>query len=217
MSETTFSIQDCEQAIRQIKSVTAARINADQLGEIEEVHVLAGAGRSPKQVVRDIESVFAAQFGMEIDHKKISVAQVGDDNEIPPAYVESARPKLVGVTLRTVNRMAEVKVELLSGDQIIEGLASGPSSANNKLRLFAEATLKALAPLMSDQVTLVTEDVGLVKLGKQQAALVLVTIIMPMGEQSFTGCVLVQNDDREAVVKATLDAVNRKLRFLRTE
>ena len=215
MSEKPYPIQDWEQAIKQIKSVVAARINVNNQGEIEEVHILAKSGRAPKQIVRDVESILVAQFDLEIDHKKISVAQVEEDEEGTFAIVESKRPKLVGLTLRTVSGMAEVKVELLTGDKLIEGFAEGPSSSRNKLRLFVEATLKALAPLTLDKFLFVTEDVGITQLAKQQIALVSITLIASEGEQSLTGCALVRNDDREAVVKATLDAVNRKLWFLR--
>ena len=217
MSEMSFPIQDWEQAIKQIKSVIAARIKVNYQGEIEEVHILAASGRAPKQIVRDVESILVAQFNLQIDHKKISVAQVEDDEDGTFAIVESTRPKLVGVTLRTVSGMAEVKVELLTGDKIIEGIAQGPSSAHNKLRLFVEATLQALSPLTLDKFLFVTEDVGISHLAKQQIALVSITLITSAGEQSLTGCALVRNDDREAVVKATLDAVNRKLRFLRND
>ncbi len=217
MSEVTSSTQDWEQAIKQIKAVIAARINVNSHGEIEEVHILAGSGRAPKQIVRDVESILAAQFDIQIDHKKISVAQLGDDEEGTSAIVESSRPKLVGVTLRTVNGMAEVKVELLTGDKLMEGLAQGPSSTHNKLRLFVEATIKALSPLTLDKFLFVTEDVVITQLAKHQIALVSITMIAPTGEQPLTGCALVRNDDREAVVKATLDAVNRKLRFLRND
>jgi hypothetical protein len=34
-------------------------------------------------------------------------------------------------------------------------------------------------------------------------------------EQPLAGCAMVGNDVREAVVKATLDAVNRKLRVMK--
>jgi len=217
MSDGTSSVQDWEQAIKQIKSVIAARINVNSQWEIEEVHILASSGRAPKQIVRDIESILVAQFNLQIDHKKISVAQVEDDEDGTFAIVESTRPKLAGVTLRTVNGMAEVKVELSTGDKIIEGIAQGPSSSHNKLRLFVDATLKALAPLALDKFICVTEDVGITQLAKRQIALVSITLIAPSGEQSLTGCALVKNDDQEAVVKATLDAVNRKLLFLRND
>lgn len=217
MTDMTNSIQDWEQAVKQIKAVVAVRINVNIHGEIEEVHILAGSGRAPKQIVRDIESVLAAQFDLQIDHKKISVAQLDDNEEGISAVEESIRPKLVGVTLRTVNGMAEVKVELLAGEKLLEGLAQGPSSTHNKLRLFVEATIKALTPLTMDQFIFVTEDVVLTHLAKQQVVLVSITMISMIGEQSLTGCSLVRNDDREAVVKATLDAVNRKLRLLKND
>ncbi|MDR3586493.1 MAG: hypothetical protein P4L59_14450 [Desulfosporosinus sp.] len=214
MSEMPCSIQDWEQAIKQIKSVVAARINVDHQGEIEEVHILAGSGRAPKQIVRDVESILIAQFNLQIDHKKISVAQVENEAEEGTfTIMESTRPQLVGVTLGTVNGMAEVKVELLTGDKHTQGGAQGPSSSHNKMRLFVEATLKALAPLILDKFLFVTEDVRITQLAKQQIVLVSITLIASAGEQSLTGCALVRNDDREAVVKATLDAVNRKLRF----
>ncbi len=217
MSETSYSVQNWEQAIRQIKSVKDARIVANWQGEIEEVHILAGSGRAPKQIVRDVESILAAQFDMQIDHKKISVAQVEDDEDGTLAIGECMRPKLTEVTLRTVNRLAEAKVELLMGDKTIEGIAQGPSSAHNKLRLFVEATLKALSSFTMDKLLFVTEEVGITQFAKQQVALVSITLITSAGEQSLTGCALVRNDDREAVVKATLDAVNRKLRLIKND
>ena len=215
MSETLCPIQDWEQAIKQIKSVVAARINVNNQGEIEEIHIVTGSGRAPKQIVRDVESILVAKFDLQIDHKKISVAQVEEDEEGTFAIVESTRTKLVGVTLRTVNGMAEVKVELLAGERLIEGHAEGPSSSHNILRLFVEATLKALSQLNLGSFLFVTDDVEIIQLAKQQIALVSITLIAPVGEQFLTGCALVRNDDREAVVKATLDAVNRKLWFLR--
>ena len=105
-----ISLSSCEQAIKQLTSVAAARIKANAEGEIEEIHVLAGPGRNPKQVVRDIEAVLEAQFGLQVDHKKISVAQIGEEEDEPAAAPEAVRPKLVGVTLRTVNARAEAKV-----------------------------------------------------------------------------------------------------------
>ena len=55
MSEMICPTQDWEQAIKQIKSVIAARIKVNNQGEIEEVHILSGSGRAPKQIVRDVE------------------------------------------------------------------------------------------------------------------------------------------------------------------
>ncbi len=210
-----ISLSSCEQAIKQLTSVAAARIKANAEGEIEEIHVLAGPGRNPKQVVRDIEAVLEAQFGLQVDHKKISVAQIGEEEDEPAAAPEAVRPKLVGVTLRTVNARAEAKVELLAGEKLLEASTQGPASSYNKLRLFVDATLKCLEMLTLEGCMFVVEDVALTQLAKRQVALVTVSLVTGAGEEQLAGCALVKHDDREAIVKATLDAVNRKLKFIR--
>lgn len=205
-----------EQSIKQIRSVIATRIKANSLDEIEEIHVLANSKRNPKQIVRDIESMFAAQFGMEIDHKKVSVVQLEGEEEAPPSFSkkgEQIRPKLVSVSLRTVNTMAEVKVELSAQDEIMEGISAGTSTTYNKLRLFVDATISALSGFMMDKLVFATEDVSITRLGKHQVVQVAISLITPVGEQTLVGCAMVKNDEREAVVKATLDAVNRKMWF----
>lgn len=214
MAQEETSLATYEQALKQVKSVVAARIKAGSQGEIEEIHILAGPGRNPKQVVRDIESVLEAQFNVHVDHKKISVAQVGEDDEGINSAPEIVRPKLIGVTLRTVSAMAEATVELEAGSQILQGNAYGPASSHNKLRLFVDATLQALSILTLEGCMFVTEDVGIFSLAKHKVVQVAITLVTASGEQSLVGCAQVRNDDREAVVKATLDAVNRKLKFL---
>jgi len=205
-----------EQSIKQIRSVIATRIKGNSSEEIEEIHVLANSKRNPKQIVRDIESMLAAQFGLEIDHKKVSVVQLESEDETPQSYAkhgEQIRPKLVSVSLRTVNTMAEVKVELSAQDEIMEGVSTGTSTTYNKLRLFVDATINALSGFMMDKLVFATEDVMINRLGKYQVAQVAISLITPVGEQTLVGCAIVKNDEREGVVKATLDAVNRKLWF----
>lgn len=210
-----FTFANLEQAINQIKSVTAVRINAGETGLIEEIHILAGLERNPKQIVRDVESLLAAQFGMQVDHKKISVVQVENDEGTPSSLVpEFTRPRIAGISLQTIKSTAHVKVELTVGDDTIEGTAQGPSSSYNKQRLFVEATVKALVPLTYDTSVYVPEDVTITHFAKYKIAQVVLTLVSAAGEQPLVGCALVRGDEGEAVVKATLDAVNRKLRRL---
>jgi len=208
------SLSTCETALKQIKSVVAARIKTKISGEIEEVHILARPGRNPKQVVRDIESVLEAQFGLQVDHKKISIAQMEEEEEAAVSTVDSLRPKLVSVTLRCMNTRAEARVELRAGEETLAAVAEGPASSHNKTRLLVEATLKAIASLTLEGAIFVPEDVSLATVAKHQVALVAITLMTEAGEQSLAGCALVKRDEQEAIVKAALDAVNRKLRFL---
>ena len=64
---TSTDLRDVEAELCRLPDVAAARIVADQAGRPIEVHVLAGSGKHAKQVVRDIQSVALASFGLDID------------------------------------------------------------------------------------------------------------------------------------------------------
>ncbi|AGA68022.1 hypothetical protein Desdi_0479 [Desulfitobacterium dichloroeliminans LMG P-21439] len=216
MSEMIWA--PCEQAVRKVRSVISTSIKGNAANEIVEIHILANSDRNPKQIVRDVESMLAAQFGIEIDHKIISVVQLEQqegETEVsrPPLKGTQLRPRLASVSLRTVNTKAEIKVELSIDEKIYEGVASGTSTTYTKLRLLADATINALHTSLMNKLVFATEDVVISHLGKHKVALVELSLITPIGEQSLVGCALIKNDEREAVVKATLDAVNRKLWF----
>lgn len=208
-------ISDYEDIIRQIRDVISARIVTDSLGEIAEIHVLAGSGRGPKQIVRDIESAFMAQFGVSIDHKKVSVAQMQDD-ETPHQNPET-RPKVASVTVLSRGRTTEARVQLEIGDDIFEGSASGPSTSNNKLRLISQATVLALEEYMKGTCNIVTEDITVITLARRQAIAVSVSLVTNIGEERLIGAAFLNDDEREAAVKATLAAVNRRMALLLSE
>lgn len=216
-SEKVFNekLSEYEEIIRQIRDVISARIVTDTSGEITEIHVLAGSGRSPKQVVRDIESAFVAQFGISIDHRKISVAQMQDDEE--PGPVTEIRPKVVSVTVLSAGRTTETRVQLEIGGNLHEGVASGPNTANNKLRLISQATVAALEDYLKGTCNLVPEDITMITLAKRQAVASSVSLVTNIGEERLIGAAFVNHDEREAAVKATLAAVNRRMALLLSE
>lgn len=208
-------ISEYEDHIRQIKDVISARIVTNDKGEIEEIHVLAGPNRGPKQVVRDIESALMAQYGLQVDHKKISVAQIQDEEY---RHSESQlRPRLISVTLLSSSVHAEAKVQLKIGDVVFDGIASGPNSANNKRRLIVLATLKSLEEYLRGTCNFVIEDMLITQLAGKNVINVSVTLVTGLGEESLIGSAFVKNDEREAIVKATLGAVNRRLALLINE
>ena len=83
-----------------LSDVLAARVVADDAGRPVEVHVLAGSGKHAKQVVRDIQSVALASFGVDIDRRIVSVVQLGDDStsaELPEVSASGNRMRIVGI------------------------------------------------------------------------------------------------------------------------
>ena len=62
--------------LRRLPGVYAAGPRFDENGTLSEIHVLASLARSPKQVVRDVQSAIFAAYGIEVDHRIVSVAQL---------------------------------------------------------------------------------------------------------------------------------------------
>src|SRR5947209_17357423 len=66
-----------EREICRLPDVSIARLVAEGDGRVSEVHVVAHPGKHPKQIVRDIQSIALASFGLELDRRIVSVVQLG--------------------------------------------------------------------------------------------------------------------------------------------
>lgn len=194
-----------EKLINSVEGVISCKVVTDENGDVTEVHILAGDQRNPKQIVRDIETTSMVQLGLELDHKKISVAQVHNDLVVP-----GKRLLLRGVSFALVETQVEVAVELAYGDRVEVGRASGRKTQSNQQRLLAQATLQAVTNFLGDQEIFVLEQVSVQPFAQQSAVMVAVALLNQDQEEMLLGAALVRGDQREAIVRATLDAVNRR-------
>ncbi|MFQ7003350.1 MAG: hypothetical protein ACLRRT_06515 [Ruthenibacterium lactatiformans] len=71
-----------QELICRLEGVQAAQVVFAENGMPCEIHVLAGPEKSSKSLVRDIQSALTAQFGVQVDHRIISVAQLS--RGLPP-------------------------------------------------------------------------------------------------------------------------------------
>ncbi len=209
MSAPKVSAADIESVIRSLTCVHSARVVLGRTNEIEEIHVLTDSSRAPKQLVRDVESALMAEFGLELDHKKVSIAQTTNGKQ--PKFAES-RLKLSDVFIALNGTQAEALVRLRMNGSTYEGQSSGHSSSHSQLRSIAMATLKAVENRGGEDVSFILEDLNpSVNLSGHSVVVVFVTMITPRGEDQLTGSAIVKQDLWKAVVNATLDAVNRRL------
>ncbi len=209
--EVRGNLREYEEAIRQVREVMAARIVAGVGGDIEEIHVVAGGGRSPKQIVRDIESSLMAQFGLSIDHKKISVAQV--DEGVSAAW-GTGRVRLVSVRFVTDGPRAEADVKLDFDGNVHSGRACGPASEANRLRMVAEATLGAVAEYFNSDHQVSVDDVLSLDVRARRIVLVVMSLLTRGGEETLVGSSIVRAAEAEAVARAVLDALNRRFMLI---
>lgn len=218
------SVQAVEELIQGFAGVEAARIILDDWGAVREVHVLADGSRPAKAVVRDIESGLQARWGLIVDHRRISVAQLG---AVP------RRPKWVRLSLQQfsvasdpVRGRIEVAVSLAPEplrdpfgrvlhdpevpSAMWQGRASGSASGGLGLRLAAEATLQALnQSLLPEHIFSIGEMVR-VPLGDREAVLCLLHYHAPRGvAELLTGSALIRGEPMDAAVRAVLNGSNR--------
>jgi hypothetical protein len=73
------TLTQLERDLLRVPGVKSVRVVGDD--SPTEIHIVASSKRPPKQVVRDVQSLAAAGFGMPIDHRIVSVVQLDD---LPP-------------------------------------------------------------------------------------------------------------------------------------
>jgi len=194
-----------EELVCSLQGVDSARVVLDPNGEITELHILSDQSRNPRLIVRDTETLLLVRLGINIDHKRISVVQFA---ERPEAEVK--RINLRGISYKLNRGAAEVGVTLTLGDKQAECTVSGPNSLQNQLRLVASATVGALRDLLGNVVGFVVEDVTQFAFARGEVVVVGVSVVSGTGEETLVGSAFVRSDAKEAVVKATLDGVNRR-------
>ncbi|MHB8295827.1 MAG: hypothetical protein ACYDH5_14630 [Acidimicrobiales bacterium] len=73
-----IDMEQVERELCRIPSVTAARIVTNSRGVPVETHVLATPDKHVKQLVRDVQSVAMATFGLDLDYRTVSIVQLDD-------------------------------------------------------------------------------------------------------------------------------------------
>lgn len=221
-SASRVRAEDIEEALAQVGEIKAARVVVGPDGSIAEIHVLALPTKPPKQLVRDIESTLMARFGIPVDHRKISIALLGREvlaaeAEPQPERPSAVRPRIVSINASVAGVQASASVTLEIGGAEYVGMASGPASQTGRTRQVALAALDAVAQYAPEGTTFALEDVAVLQLGREKVAVACITLVTPYGEQAYSGSALVRQNDKDSIVRATLDAINRRMGLLTTE
>jgi len=209
----SITVSELEQLLTDLRGIRSARVVVNEWGGIEEIHVLAGTERNPKQLVRDVESALAARWGVEVDHKKVSIAQLKDDDSDVPAS-STLRLRLVSLEVlhQTLTGKMTVNVVLDDGDgHEFSGEASGPLRGRGIYRLPARAAAAAVDSALGGAHSLHMEECHPMDMNGHELIVALMRLIAPQGEdETLVGAVLSRDDPIRSAVGAVLDAVNRR-------
>jgi len=203
-----------ERELCRLPDVGVARLVADDAGRIIEAHIIAAPTKHPKQVVRDVQSVLLAEFGLELDRRVVSVVQLGEADAAAPIDERAApaRPSIVSIQGETNGLRSLVRVTLGNDDGEAVGHAQGSIATTARHRLVANATIDALRRLDRAAECLDVEDAQVVRVGASDVAVVTIVFVAPPTEQVVSGSAIVRtNHEADAVARAVLDATNRRL------
>jgi hypothetical protein len=210
-----LDLAEVEREICRLPDVSIARIVAERNGRVTEVHVVAQPGKRPKQIVRDVQSIALASFGLELDRRIVSVVQLGGgpgEREGSPA---GNRVSIVAITAEASGLRSLVRVTLVRDEDEAVGFAEGSVALTARHRLVATATVDALRQLDPAAECIDVDHAQIVRVGQLDVAVVTIVFVVPPNEQIVAGSAIVRpQQEADAVARAVLDATNRRLAYV---
>ena len=199
-----------EEDLLRIPGVVGARLTGED--EVTEVHIVASNGRNPKQIVRDVQSLAAAGFGITLDHRVVSVVQLEDTGQARRTETPG-RPLIEMILTGAEDGRSWTRIRLRwANGEATEGQADLGDTPRARARGGVSAAIQALGPVLRQLgARLDVEDVLVQPLGAGSSVIVRATYRHGSTATEVVGSSIVRDDVAGAAVRALLHAVNRKL------
>lgn len=197
-----------EELVCKLPNVLNTNVVLRDDGNPSEIHALATTERNVKQLVRDIQSAIQARFGIEIDYKIISVAQIDE------SQYRDTRLIIDEISLKNTGNTIEASVILLHEDTKYDGHAIKIRSNGNKTRGLADATIAAVEKYLQLSNLIFLEGIEKTIVAGRTVYVAVVGFCNPNSEEILTGCSVVEEDENEAIVRSVLAAVNRRISLI---
>jgi hypothetical protein len=210
-----LDLTEVEREICRLPDVSIVRLVTEPDGRVSEAHVVAHQGKHPKQIVRDVQSIALASFGLELDRRIISVVQLGSSALDEGLSTPEPRPSIVAITAEGSAMRSLVRVTLVLDEDEAVGFAEGSIATTARHRLVALATVDALRQLEPAAECVDVDHAEIVRIGGHDVAVVTVVYVIPPAEQLVSGSAIVRpQQEADAVARAVLDATNRRLAYV---
>lgn len=225
---TATDYRDVVAALRAVPGVSEAAVEPDVEGGLGVLRLGLDPGVDEVEVATSVGRLLREQFGLGVDAERVQIvedADIGDSGaagavgeEVPgaPALVpaQRVRPAINRMHLVSSGLDVTATVTLSSGDRLLAGEARGTASQSGVQRAVANATLRAVEELLDDAVRFELDHLEVTTVGSDRTVLVSLTMVSARGSERLTGAAHVREDVRQAVIRSTLDALNRRLETL---
>ena len=196
-----------QELICRLEGVQAAQVVFAESGMPCEIHVLAGPEKSSKSLVRDIQSALTAQFGVQVDHRIISVAQLSE-GLVPRGDFRLAH---TGLEIKSAGGRVSASVTLARGGDTYTGHGESANTPFARRRCVSEAALAAVNRA-AGETCFELASVDAVTLAGQ--GIVVTQVYSLRDGQRLLGSAFLNEDPDNAAVHSVLSAVNRRLSVL---
>lgn len=232
---TATDYRDIVAALRAVPGISDADVEPDDEGGLGLLRLGLAPGVDEVEVATSVGRLLREQFGLGVDAERVQIVEDADIHPvlIPPAAEAAgddddvSAPEQASLVpsqrLRpAINRMHLVSsgldvtatVTLSSGARLLAGEARGTASQTGVQRAVATATLRAVEELLDDEVRFELDHLEVATIGADRTVLVSLTMVSARGAEKLTGAAHVRDDVRQAVIRSTLDALNRRLETL---
>ncbi len=211
-----YEVEDIEKSLKDLNDILFAKIVLSEDGDIKEIHIITKDSSNPKRITRDIESFLLAKYNIQVDYRKISIAQVKDneisDEQIKGEELESSlRIKFSDIKTETMGNQFEVCVKLENNGKMYEGKVSGKNWDENREYLVAKAALEAISFYLEGSVFFQVDAIKKIELDSKEIIVVSINLIDSKRKENLVGSTVMKDDFNKAVVKAILKATNRRV------
>jgi hypothetical protein len=208
-------------ALRDVPGVSDADVEPDADGGMGLLRLGLEAGVDEVAVATSVGRLLRERFGLGVDAERV---QIVEDAEVhPPSAVTdvevphqrlAGRPAISRMHLVSSGLDVTATVTLTSEGRTAAGEARGSASQSGVQRAVAGATLRAVEELSGDIARFELDHLEVSHLGSDRMVIVALTMLSSRGTERLTGAAAVREDVRQAVIRATLDALNRRLETL---
>lgn len=235
---TVSDHRDLVTALLGVEGVAEAAVErGDDDDDLGSLRLQLVPGADEVAVAGAVNDLLRARFGLAVDTDRVRVLEEPtqrqtDSAEPPPApasspptpltavrtphlpQVHMARPgrlTIQRVQMLTANLGVEATVQLGLEGTIYEGRAEGAATVTSVHRSVATATLRAVESVVDGRARFEVEHLEVAISGRDRTALVVITMLTGRGNERLSGASVVREDVRQAVIRAVLAAVNRRL------
>lgn len=200
-------LPEVQRALRATEGVAHARVVWPDPAGPAQLTVAFVDGADEPAVAREVLEVLRRVGQVDLDTLEV----LDDVGESDADLVD--RPVFEGLSFDRQELDTAITVSLRWRGRKLSGQATGLASFRHAPRTAAEATLEALRAVLPSTVRAQLEWLEVAEVGapRERVVQAAVTMLTVGGESAHVGSALVRGDVREASVRATLDAVNRRL------